>query len=50
MSLMNRHLVQQHNGQVLYQEFQMDITGKYMNDAMLMQSTEAVKIRRTPSA
>ena len=46
-SVMNRHSIQKHNG--LVPEFQMNMTGTYVNDAMLRQITEAVQIRRTPS-
>ena len=43
---MLRHCRERHSGEI--QDFQMDITGIYKNDAMLRQISEAVRINNTP--
>ena len=45
-SVMLRHCRERHSGEI--QDFQMDITGIYKNDAMLRQISEAVRINNTP--
>ena len=45
-SIMWRHCKEKHGGVI--QDFRMDVTGYYRNDAMLRQITEAVRISETP--
>ena len=45
-SIMWRHCKEKHGGVI--QDFRMDVTGYYRNDAMLRQITEAVRINETP--
>ena len=45
-SVMWRHCRERHGGTI--QDFTMDITGNYRNDAMLRQIAEAVRIDNTP--
>ena len=45
-SVMWRHCVERHSGTI--QDFTMNITGNYRNDAMLRQISEAVRINNTP--
>ena len=45
-SVIWRHCRERHGGEI--QDFKMNITGSYRNDAMLRQISEAVRINDTP--